>query len=174
MENNIIIYKDGSYKFVDVSWEYENDPDWLTTIAIRSSTVETDVLHVIDSVKTVYTNLQLGRLDNYSILSAVIADLEALSGELKPMTKQKQKLAAPSPVEAEKTSYKSAQRILNEKLNGILVDNSNDSIIEAMEEYASLKVQQERDKTIQECIDVATEKGTVRIDLVSTLSKLKG
>lgn len=27
-----VIYKDGSYKMVDVSWEYENDPDWLCTI----------------------------------------------------------------------------------------------------------------------------------------------
>lgn len=31
----IVVYKDGSYIFCDVSWEYENDPDWLVTIDLK-------------------------------------------------------------------------------------------------------------------------------------------
>ena len=36
MENEkfIVVYKDGSWKKVEQSWEYENDPNWLCTIPI--------------------------------------------------------------------------------------------------------------------------------------------
>jgi len=32
----IVVWKDGSYKFIDdgVTWEYEQDKDWLVTIKI--------------------------------------------------------------------------------------------------------------------------------------------
>lgn len=31
---NIVIYKDGSWLTCDEAWEYEQDPDWLTTIKL--------------------------------------------------------------------------------------------------------------------------------------------
>lgn len=30
----IVVWKDGSWKVVEHSWEYENDPDWLVTIPL--------------------------------------------------------------------------------------------------------------------------------------------
>lgn len=34
---NVIVWKDGSYKFVTgPTWEFENDPDWLVTIPLEA------------------------------------------------------------------------------------------------------------------------------------------
>lgn len=66
-------------------------------------------------------------------------------------------LAAPSPVDGEKT----AEEILMKNLPrdcfweemGNLTNTPIQFVLQAMTEYASLKVQQERNKTIQECKD---------------------
>ena len=36
MKNSIVVWKDGSFKFIEAnsSWEYENDDDWLVTILL--------------------------------------------------------------------------------------------------------------------------------------------
>ncbi len=35
----VVVYKDGTYKFVEngITWEYENDPDWLVTIELPAN-----------------------------------------------------------------------------------------------------------------------------------------
>lgn len=33
--NKVVVWKDGSYIFADITWEYENDSDWLTTIDLK-------------------------------------------------------------------------------------------------------------------------------------------
>jgi hypothetical protein len=37
MEGSIVVWKDGSYKYIKdgITWEYENDKDWLVTIDLR-------------------------------------------------------------------------------------------------------------------------------------------
>lgn len=37
---SIVVYKDGTYKKVEQSWEFENDPDWLVTIDLEDSAVK--------------------------------------------------------------------------------------------------------------------------------------
>lgn len=64
----IIVYKDGSYKFVDVSWEYENDPDWLTTITIKGCLS-------FDPLRNVLNKLQ-ERIDNPNARHYVTSELK--------------------------------------------------------------------------------------------------
>lgn len=33
----IVVYKDGTWKRVDVAWEFESDPDWFVTIDLEDS-----------------------------------------------------------------------------------------------------------------------------------------
>lgn len=44
METKIVIYKDGSYKIVKdgMTWEYENDKDWFSTIKLEHILLELD------------------------------------------------------------------------------------------------------------------------------------
>lgn len=34
-DSKVVVYKDGSYIFTKVSFEYEGDPEWLTTINLK-------------------------------------------------------------------------------------------------------------------------------------------
>ena len=36
----IVVYKNGTYRIVYESWEYENDPDWLVTIDLADVLIQ--------------------------------------------------------------------------------------------------------------------------------------
>ena len=36
MKNKIVVWKDGTYLFTDVSFEYENDENWFLTIDLNA------------------------------------------------------------------------------------------------------------------------------------------
>jgi len=40
LKGKIVVYKDGTYKVVKASWEYENDPDYLVTIPLGNVFVD--------------------------------------------------------------------------------------------------------------------------------------
>lgn len=55
----IVIWKDGSYKFINdgITWEYENDTDWLTTISLADLYPEADIYINVNNLWELYKNV---------------------------------------------------------------------------------------------------------------------
>jgi hypothetical protein len=69
-ETKIVVYKDGTWTVVEngVTWEYENDKDWLVTISIAQ--IEKEISKPENEYKIPFENEVLQALDKLTIITS--------------------------------------------------------------------------------------------------------